>query len=140
MVKSTPDSSPYNSVIMPAKPKPTPVVKATPPAPAPLPVPAAMPMPNARPMPPPAAPVVPAATVPAADPAMSAGNEAVAHLLQTAKGNGPVEVRKASIQELAKLKLKTPEVMAALDNLSDDPTPAVRAEAIIASARLRMGR
>jgi hypothetical protein len=41
---------------------------------------------------------------------------------------------------LAKLKANTPEVMAALDGLSDDPVPGVRAEAIIAAARLRLGR
>jgi hypothetical protein len=82
-------------------------------------------------MPAPAAPVVPAAAV---------HSELVDHLLQTAKGTGPVEVRKASIQELSKMKANTPEVMAALDGLADDPVPAVRAEAIIAAARLRMGR
>ena len=71
---------------------------------------------------------------------MPANGEIIEHLLTTAQGNGPVEVRKASIQELAKMKANTPEVMVALDGLSDDPAPAVRAEAIIAAARLRMGR
>jgi hypothetical protein len=157
-------ASPYNS--WPAAPaKPAPVVKAVPaqlPAPAALP---AMPL-STKPMPAPAAPVVPAATVPAVVPivpaatvpvavpvtpiapaataavvkAMPASGEIVNHLLTTAKGDGPIEVRKASIQELAKMKANTPEVMVALDGLSDDPTPTIRAEAIIAAARLRMGR
>ncbi len=145
--KNTPTPSPYNAVMTPAPAKPAPVVKA---APAPLPTPAVMPatpMPT-RPMPAPAALVVPAASVgaavpvptSAAVPAMPANGELVEHLLKTAKGDGPIEVRKASIQELAKMKANTPEVMVALDGLSDDPAPGVRAEAIIAAARLRMGQ
>jgi hypothetical protein len=81
-------------------------------------------------MPAPAAPVIPAGLNP----------EMVEHLLRNARGDNPLDVRKQSIRELAKLKAKTPEVMVALDGLSDDPEPSVRAEAIIAAARLRMGR
>ena len=113
------------------------VVKATP---APLPVPVNMPATplSNKPMPSPAAPVVPAAVT--VVPAMPVNGDIIQHLLQTARGNGPAEVRKASIEELAKMKANTPEVMVALDGLSDDQVPAVRAEAIIAAARLRMGR
>jgi hypothetical protein len=67
-------------------------------------------------------------------------NEEFAQLLATAKGNGPVEARKASIQELVKLKANTAEVLAALEELSNDSAPAIRAEAVIAGARLKMGR
>jgi hypothetical protein len=107
-------------------------------APAPLPavpMPAA-PMPNSRPMPPPPAPVVPASL----PEVVAKADETVSHLLETARGAGPVEVRKASIQELVKLKANTPEVRTALEGLTDDPVPAIRAEAVIASARLQMGR
>jgi hypothetical protein len=72
--------------------------------------------------------------------ATSMSDETVGHLLATARGNGPVEVRKTSIQELVKLKANTPEVLAAMDSLSDDPVPSVRAEAVIAGARLKLGR
>jgi hypothetical protein len=136
VVKANP--TPCNGTVT-APAKPTPVAKA---APAQLPTPAAMPATplSTKPTPAPAATVVPAATVPAAVPTMPSNSEVVDHLLMTAKGNGPFEDRKASIRELAKMKANTPEVMVALDGLSDDPTPAVRAEAIIAAARLRMGR
>jgi hypothetical protein len=138
-VKTTPAMSPYNVMSSaPAKPQlPVITVKSVP-APTPLPAPMpvgpmqAAPMPQSKPLPAPATPVVPASATDAKD--------MVGHLLKTAKGNGPVEVRKASIQELAKLKCTSPEVMVALDGLSDDPCPAVRAEAIIAAARLRMGQ
>jgi hypothetical protein len=130
-------ASPYNSAtpMAPAKPVPAPLAKT---APGSLPTPAAMPtVPmSPRPMPAPPAPVVPA-SMPAA---VSISDETVGHLLATARGNAPVEVRKTSIQELVKLKANTPEVMAALDSLSDDPVPSVRAEAVIAGARLKMGR
>ena len=135
-LNNTPSTSPYNIALPPAPAKPV-VVKATP---APLQVPANMtatPL-STKPMPAPAAPVVPAAIT--VVPAMPVNGDIIQHLLQTARGNGPAEVRKASIEELAKMKANTPEVMVALDSLSDDPVPAVRAEAIIAAARLRMGR
>jgi hypothetical protein len=67
-------------------------------------------------------------------------SEIVDHLVKTAKGDAPLEVRKASIQELVKLKANSPDVMAALNSLADDPAPSIRAEAIIAAARLRMGQ
>ena len=160
-VMKTLPASPYNAVaVIPSKPIPAPMAKSVP---APLPVPASMPtVPmSPRPMPAPPAPVVPAsmsmapsaprsiATPPAppAPPApafmpaaTSMSEETVGHLLATARGTGPVEVRKTSIQELVKLKANTPEVMAGLESLSDDPVPSVRAEAVIAAARLRMGR
>jgi hypothetical protein len=133
--KPTPTSSPYNSTsAVPARPPmPAPAVKA-PTAPMSMPALPAAPM-STRPMPAPPAPVVPASM-----PKSAPGDEMIAHLLAKAKGAGPVEVRKASIQELVKLKANTPEVMAALDTLGDDPVPGVRAEAVIASARLKLGR
>jgi hypothetical protein len=138
---SGPSNSPYNgSPAAPLKGQslPMPTAKSVP---ATLPSPSAMPaVPmRTRPVPPPAAPVVPA-TLPGMTETPPVANEAVSHLLATAKGSGPVEVRKASIQELVKLKANTPEVLAAMDRLSDDPVPQIRAEAVIAGARLKMGR
>jgi hypothetical protein len=129
--KPAPSASPYNGA-------PSPIItgRSLPvPPPAPLPAPTAMPsVPmKTRPMPAPAAPVVPA-TMPAAD------VEKVKILLTTAKGPGAVEERKASIKELVQMKANTPEVLAALEMLSDDAAPAVRTEAVIAGARLKMGR
>jgi hypothetical protein len=120
-------------VPMPA-PTPAPVASAMP-APQPTPLPPAIevtPAPplTTKPMPAPPAPVIPAGL----NPGM------VDHLLRNARGDNPIDVRKQSIRELAKLKAKTPEVMVALDGLSDDPEPSVRAEAIIAAARLRMSQ
>jgi hypothetical protein len=125
----------------PTMPTPLPVPVAQN-VPAPLPAPAAMPSTpiSTRPMPAPAAPVVPATTTATATPAVPANHEIIQHLLKTSKNGDSVEVRKASIQELVTMKANTPEVMVALDGLSDDPTPEIRAEAIIAAARLRMGR
>jgi hypothetical protein len=119
--------------------KPAAVVKSTP---APLPTPAAMPSTpiSTKPMPVLPASVAPAPTSAKVAPAAPANYEIIDHLVKTAKGAGPVEVRKASIQELAKMKVNTPELMVVLDGLSDDPVPAVRAEAIIAAARLRMAQ
>jgi hypothetical protein len=51
-----------------------------------------------------------------------------------------VEVRKACIRALVRCQAATPNVFAALEALTDDPVPAVRAEAVIGQARLKMGR
>lgn len=61
----------------------------------------------------------------------------VAKLLTDAKGMGAVDDRREAIRALVKGRVNTPEVMQTLEQLSNDPTPGVRAEAVIGLARLR---
>jgi hypothetical protein len=137
-----PTPVPFPTPVPIAPPAPLPTAVA---APAPLPAPIASvaptPLPTAierapasplstKPLPVPSAPVVPAAL----------NSETVEHLLRSTRADNPLDVRKESIRELARIKVKTPEVMVALDGLSDDPDQSLRAEAIIAAARLRMGQ
>jgi hypothetical protein len=65
--------------------------------------------------------------------------ELVSMLLDGARGAGTVDGRKACIRALVRSRLTTPEVFAMLEQLSEDKAPAIRAEAVIATARLKMG-
>lgn len=64
--------------------------------------------------------------------------ELQAALLNVAGSDDPDATRKAAIQALVRNQIDTPNVMTALDKLADDPSPAVRIEAAIGMARLRV--
>jgi hypothetical protein len=70
---------------------------------------------------------------------MRSAPELVKHLLAAAQVRGDsTEVRVACIRALVRCQVRTPLVFAALEGLSEDPVPAVRGEAIIGQARLRL--
>lgn len=147
--KTAPGVSPYHATAaakistMPVAPTLAAAPIKTSPAPvaAPAPLPAPVMQPVAAQSPVSQAPAAPMPEVqPIAAPAPNGNDEVIKHLLATASGNGPVEVRKASIQGLVQARANTPEVMAALTKLCDDEIATIRAEAVIAQARLKLGR
>jgi hypothetical protein len=60
-------------------------------------------------------------------------------LLGVAKGTEADSTRKAAIKALVKCQAGTPDVISALEKLTDDPSPAVRVEAAIGMAHLKVG-
>jgi hypothetical protein len=64
--------------------------------------------------------------------------ELIGKLIDGARGAGTVEGRKACIRALVRSRVATPEVFAILEQLSEDKAAAIRAEAVIGMARLKM--
>ena len=64
--------------------------------------------------------------------------EVVPLLVKAARDDAALAVRTASIRALVRCQADSPSVLSTLEILSDDPVPAVRGEAIIAVARLKI--
>jgi hypothetical protein len=65
--------------------------------------------------------------------------ELAAALLNQARGTDPESARKAAIKALVRCQANAPEVLAGLEKLTEDVSPAVRVEAAIGLARLKVG-
>jgi hypothetical protein len=64
--------------------------------------------------------------------------ELVTALVKQAGSTDAESARKAAIRALVRCQVNRPDVLSALDKLTEDPSPAIRMEAAIATARLRV--
>jgi len=69
---------------------------------------------------------------------VSTSPELVNALVKQAGSTDAESARKAAIRALVRCQVNRPDVLTSLDKLTEDPSPAIRMEAAIATARLRL--